>query len=490
MAREIPFYRSPSGLWIPHRATEAVATVPAASTDIPTLKFALVTVGYEMVYGGASTVDGIVDRLRHCALEQIVAHVGRISHKLQRYSGLEEHAEGQGRLALNIFGRKEAATIGQALRGADPTIDWNRRGVLFHERQTLNLLKVAFLALRPGDDPDDPADSLQPLGEALLMMNDIVDAGVSGLSASNSAQGRGLELYLFANTLFYQSRNELAEIARAHELFVQPNLEVEGADDLGKRLARATGSTPDFTWWALRALHAYYFAQDEETIDRGPVSLNRQTAFADNFDLTPEESERAFAVATLSAEDMKQQIEQTYSYRDLRPFDVLPFARHPLVAFGERVYYVSLPLLRDLAGMNLQHRFLDPNVFSREERDEFLQIRGRLFEDYLDRLLHRTFGDARYYGPEELATAPLTTSPATQPCTTVTRCFFLSSRLSSFLSPRASQSRLRTTKSECLEPSYGAPVRSMLPSDASRRGDTSTSGSTLRRSVATSRSRS
>lgn len=113
------------------------------------------------------------------------------------------------------------------------------KGVLFHERQTLDLLKLAFLTLP--HDGEDPADGpVEALGAALLMMNDLIDRDPTEGAVGEAASQR-LELYVLANMLFNQGKTDLAEIARVHELFVDPPVGKQTVADLRARLYKATG---------------------------------------------------------------------------------------------------------------------------------------------------------------------------------------------------------------------------------------------------------
>lgn len=381
----IPFYRAPSGLWLPLKDPPEP---PREMRRPAALEHSLVTVGYEMVCGRPSTVDGVVERLQQFSLRQVVYLVSRVTLRLGEYESMERRAEGQGTLAQKLFSARGLGRIAKALNAADPEVDWNTEGVLFHERQTLNLLKLAFLTLPCGvEEPE--SGSVEPLAEALLMMNDIIDRDPTGGATGEDASQK-LELYFLANMLFNQGKSELAEIARIHELLVEPPLDDDTVTDLHNRLERATGLNWEMTWFALRGFHAFFRSRKPEDVDNGQVSMARNDGFP-GFDFTDEELDKLYSVAAMPAVDLQQEIASGYSVDDIRPFDVLPFARHPLVTFEDDVFCMSLPLLRDLAGMNLQYRFMDDRVFNEEERRQFFQIRGRVFEDYLQRLLGRTF---------------------------------------------------------------------------------------------------
>lgn len=395
---QVPFHRRPSGLWVPGHPPPPGSRNQSSP---PELEHTLITVGYEMIFDVRPTIDDVIERLRQYSLQEVVYFISRITLMLGRYGKAETRQEGQFRLAQAAFSEATLQDIMSALSQADPEVDWNVQSVLFHERQTANLLKVAFLVLGLGNEGSGDG-AVEPLAEALLMMNDLIDPDPTE-GASGEEAARRMELYVLANTLFNQGKSPLAEISRAHELFIDPSLRVEGAGELAERLERATGMPPDLSWFSLRALDAFFRTRGEEQIDAGTVSMSRSTGFGD-FDFTTEELAGMFAVAALPARQLQQEIEEQYSLSDLRFFDVLPLARHPLVVFEDNVYCLSHPLLRDLAGMNIQYRFLDPNVFDERERDEFLRIRGRLFEDYLRRLLARTFGELRFVDDLQLKT--------------------------------------------------------------------------------------
>ena len=174
----------------------------------PLLRFVRITVGYEEAFGEVGSVNAVVERLNHYSLERIVEVISRITLITAYYSG-EDHAKGQAHVAAALFGKSVLQQIMRAVAARRGTkLDW-KNAVLFHERQTLNLLKIALLSM-PVDQPGAADDSLRPLGEALLMVNDLLDQGVVDSDPLDTDRKRAFELYLFANVFFNQSTSELA----------------------------------------------------------------------------------------------------------------------------------------------------------------------------------------------------------------------------------------------------------------------------------------
>lgn len=116
----IPFYRTRSGLWLPFQDPSEEAE---AQECPPGVEHTLITIGYEQVYGGDSTIGGIVERSRHFSLRQVIFLLSRITLRLREFRSLERRAEGQGQLALKLFSHRSIKRIAAALRDGAPNVD-------------------------------------------------------------------------------------------------------------------------------------------------------------------------------------------------------------------------------------------------------------------------------------------------------------------------------------------------------------------------------
>jgi hypothetical protein len=354
------------------------------------LAFVRTTIGYHDAFGQWPTIQDVVDRLRGYSLESVVSVAARISIVLSR-CGDDRFAEGQRLMLLNVFGQDNALGILQAVRQRRGVPVDLQNEVIFYERQTQNLLKIAFNVL-PVDPPTNPQSDLNALGQALLMMSDLLDEHMRGADPTTEDGKRAFQLDIFANTVFHQAKSELAEFARAHALFLRDRPDVRGHIDLEARLANVTGFPAEESWFVIRALHALYFVIDIDHLSVEPPALDMRAAFVAEHDFTQKQSESYFQIVAVSASSLTAVVKAAYPLSDLRYYDNLVFARNPIVYFGDRAWCMSLPLLRDAAGANFQHRFVDPLLFpNRRERDPFYAFRGELVDNYVAECLSRTF---------------------------------------------------------------------------------------------------
>jgi hypothetical protein len=349
---------------------------PSDASDIT--RFMLRTVGWKSLTGQMATLSDVVDRLKRYSLSQIVCMVSRVTLALSLEDAADKDGnqlrEGQMRILSRFLGDDSAKRIA-ALSGAgsDP-----KRAVVFHERQTLNVLKLAFLAIDFEPGSVDREHSTLPFIEALFMINDLIDAHLEGLDFSTDIGLAQLELYAAANILFNEESHMLRDYVRTHHLFIEqrPEVAVKGVVDVPSMLARATGLSAETTWYALMAILSKWLTLDWNDIDAGNIWQHRALWLDLRATLTQRERQQWLALAGIDAADLQSQIRADYSFQDPRYFDVLVFEKHPIVAFGDTLYCVSLPLLRRLPGSSLQHRFQNTSIFSSTETRAFLGTRG------------------------------------------------------------------------------------------------------------------
>ncbi len=371
---------SSGGLWLPAEA------VPEQLP--PALRFTLLTAGYEEVFGGRSTVDAILDRLKQSSTDALFSILGRIAAVLGAQPNPARRWATQVHIAERVFG-KRAALIWRRLResrGQDLDQD---RAVLFHERQVLNLFKLALLALPISRGSAD----LDSLGEALLMVNDLLDRGLDETRGGPDHTSE-LEMYIFANIVFNQHPDAVHELVRSYELYIDPRpelLDLPNAVNVPEWIRGATGLEAKVLWRVLYVLFGYWFSLDLKTISDGAHVLDLGW-FASMSKVSRAESEAFFRAVGRPVEELQAAVRRAYSLEDPRFFDVVEFAKTPLVFFGNTVHCTSVTLLRAAAGPNVQYRLLDDQKFSKEERRRFLDFRGSLYGDYIDRLFRRAFG--------------------------------------------------------------------------------------------------
>lgn len=371
-----------------------------ADPELADAKFVREMVGFnQLVETPVSSIGEIVARLNRFSSRQVVETISRISLTLTTFEN-DRFWMGQLKILLQLFGPERYKRLVKRLsaqrQGARDSLI-----VLFHERQTLNLLKVAFLVL--DDEPQSDDLSLDGIGEALLMLNDVLDSEIDGLDPSIEADRERLELYWFANSSFNRGGNPFADFARTHELFIRQHQELTDFIDLNRMLEDGTGEGAANTWYALWALHGSYFVLTPDEIDQHAGVIDASRFFSSEYGFSEADSRRLVGLVTRDVTDFQAAIRDAYSLENLRPFDLLTFVRSPVVSFDAVSFCVSLPLLRDAAGLNFQHRFIDPERFPDEGvRRAFLDYRGSLFGSYVENLLLRAFPGGRVLGSKLL----------------------------------------------------------------------------------------
>ena len=341
------------------------------------------------VYGEDPAWDDVADRLSGFGLGQVLVVLGGVSAILNSYEPLE----GQRRIVGALF--RDPERVGRAFQEC-----WDRRkhegvtGLLrfFTEQQVVAIAKVALLVCPHVTERS--AESVQPVGEALMMAADLCDREeASWLSPDTRSPGDpdAWLRYVVTNGTFNTSDNFMHAVARTHDLYLPDESIAEGAVDLRGRFEEITGLDPDFAWATGMALLANWQTVDPKS-DRppGPLSLD---AYMSALNITDREIgaiERLFAVDAGEARDTLR--ERGCGPDSLRPYDLQPLDRSPLVILDERLYCPSVRLLRSKLTTGLHHVFLQPGERNDDDaRHDYLTQAGHVFEQYVEALFHRIF---------------------------------------------------------------------------------------------------
>jgi len=280
--------------------------------------------------------------------------------------------------------------------------------LIFHEQQALNLLKAAFII--KGLDEGDNSEDLIALGKAFLIVTDLTEGEPGRLSASVDQDDSDYHdrwvSYILANSLFGSESVGSYALARCHDLYLtdKPDLLHCGSYvDLPAHLKAITGLYPTALWALTFTLASYWVTLTEKAISSAPMALNRASYFSDNFTFNDEETGAFYALCETDVRTLKEAVEQRYSADELRPFDILPFAKWPLVSFDERVYSVSLVQLMQKLTTGLHHIYLDESV-PVGDRQRYLTYMGNVFGDYVNQGLCRVFPplSGRYLNLDDL----------------------------------------------------------------------------------------
>jgi hypothetical protein len=400
---------TPGGLLLPARMR-----VRRNPTDGGGPLFMGLRLGAKQLLGVRGTWDGVRERLSHYSLAQVLDVLGRISAVLARG---QSDREIQHQLLLGLFDDDAVRRILTVVQ--QEAAQLRREGFgdltmcMFDELQIVNTAKGALLTLPP-DGADASGVSFAALGEALLMVSDLIEEAPGSLGDVDIHTGEGWQAalqHLLVNGLFHHSQHEVHVLARCQDLYLQdkPSLHDCGSYvDLPALVRCATGLEPDVLWPVMFALLGHTISIAARPDQASPI--RRADYFTKNFGFTVEESEAFFNLLTIDAAEMKSLLANSYSPSDMKPFHMLPLAQFPLIGIGGQVFCPSRHLLFDAVTHALYHRLLNAPGRSTSERHQFMIYVGEVFGDYVDRLLGRTFGGAlplmrRYIGANELRQA-------------------------------------------------------------------------------------
>jgi hypothetical protein len=248
------------------------------------MRNAIITVGWHQLTGQTATIDDVVSRLERYSVRQIVGFVGRITVVLaheSRENGAQSAWDRQVHIASGFLGPNGGRSLVDLARGREGSAFDPEHRAFFHERQTLNALKVALIVV-DADKPDDPTPSLVPFVEALFMLNDLIEPQEGSMGPATVDGQHAMELYIAANTLFNESPAVLSDFVRAHYLYVEarPEISVPGSVDVPAALAKAMGMDAVSGWCALFALYGNWATTSVSDVDGGRITANRREYLA------------------------------------------------------------------------------------------------------------------------------------------------------------------------------------------------------------------
>jgi hypothetical protein len=384
------------------------AVIEGANLRLVASRFAVVSLGARDLLGLRPTWDGVVERLRRYNLGRVLDLLGRVSAILDRYDGTAERDSTQIYVLRALFGPGSRAE-----RELDQWLDANRVAgnappfVLFHERQILNTAKAAFLALPVAAAPD--TEPPVALGEALLMVNDLIERDSSAMAhvdPASEAGRREWEQFLMATAMFEPNGVELHEVARGFLLYHtdRPHLRALGTYvDLPEMVSQITGVPSDALWRFVSSLNARGTTLDWDTWSTTTSSFDPHRYWGDSGIYSPAEVDGLLGFLAQDGHTLKTYVEENYRFDSMRPLSVLPFARRPVIMIGGRAFIPSMRRLRDKLVRGTHHLFIDPDLVPDSgQRKRYLDYLGLAFEDYVRDLLSRTYtGAIGRFIPEE-----------------------------------------------------------------------------------------
>ena len=416
------FYRSPaSGLFLPvgHSPRHGQQTSDLTPSVMENFH---VTVSWSDLYESVPTYDDVVARLGKYGLEMVLATLGAIS---RRISMPEDHHPIKPQRAIISRMFDNPGQLGNDIEAwrrdlADAEFGAPSIVKVFHELQLMTAAKIALLAVPPADPADGPS-SFQAFGEAMLMVNDLVDRHTESHKLTGSIHGdSGLKRwisYVVRNRLFHSGGNLEHALARSYDMYLtdRPHLRGKtGYTNLPDLFERITNARPDLAWVAM------FGALASTETDHPKVLLTGDT-FLEALNLHSDEERAVFALFTARADTLRQQLKSAgFGADDLRVFDPLPLSAAPVVEVNGKAYCPSVVLLHRKITRGWFHSFLT-GLEDEDESGSFLAYMGPVFEDYIDTLLRRVFprGSARYIGPDVLDSPAL---PSSKKCDGLVVC--------------------------------------------------------------------
>ena len=361
------------------------------------------------VCGEDPTWADVADRLSQFGLGQVLVALGGVSAVLNSY----EPIEGQRRIILALF--RDHERVGRAFQACRDRLKFEGATdqptmpdplLFFTEPQVVAVAKIALLVCPHVTERS--SGSFQPVGEALMMAADLIGREESvGLTPDiRSAGSRDAWLrFVVMNGLFNASDNFRSALARTHDLYLRdgpgPGTN-DGSIDLRRRFREITGLDPDFAWAMGFSLFANWRTVDPKS-DRppGPLSLE---AYMSALNITGAECAAIRKLFAVDAGEARDTLRKRGCGPDsLRPYDVQPLDRSPLVSLEGRLYCPSVQLLRWKLTAGLHHVFLQPSEQNDSaSRSRYFEYAGRVFENYVEALLRRVFPqEARRYVSEK-----------------------------------------------------------------------------------------
>lgn len=345
------------------------------------------------VYREEPSWEDVADRLSGFGLGQVLLALGGVSAVLNSYEPLQ----GQRRIIQALF--RQPDEVGRDFQAFANRM--KREGVtdlvrFFSEQQVVAISKIALLVCRHVTERS--AKSLEPIGEALIMAADLIDRedDLTHTADIRSPSSRDAWLrFIVMNGLFNASDGFAPSLARTHDLYLSDGPGLDDGDnravDLRGRFEEITGLDPDFAWAMGMALFANWRTVDPKS-DRppGPLSLE---VYMSALNITDDEIEALTNLFAVDSEAAKVTLlKHGCGPGALRPYDIEPLDRTPLVSLEGRLYCPSVRLLRWKLTTGLHHVFLrrsDRNDATR--RQEYFKYAGQRFEGYVDTLLRRVY---------------------------------------------------------------------------------------------------
>lgn len=378
-------------LWVPKRAQQRSPQGKSQGF----LDYVYIALSYRDLDGQEPSWQKLGEVIEPYSLQRIVDIVCRINAALYN-AKVPQEPETQARICHGLFGEEAETVLAVADRlGQEMKREGNQAPIqLFYGTQTLTFLKAAFL-LKPLTASDRAIDNVG-IGKALLMITDLINGdpgNILNLEPSDPDYRDNWLQYILINSLSADRHVDQKAFARSYDLYLtdKPALVSCGSYlDLPATLHNVTSLDPKALWSAVFALVAHWATISVEKVGNTSVAINRSSYFSTHFRFSEEEVDRFFALVATDATTLQQEIQSKYTITDIKPFHILPFARWPLVTFGDQVYSVSVKLLMEKLTRGLHDVYLEQNP-PWQQRERYLNYIGKIFEDYVEQIFARIY---------------------------------------------------------------------------------------------------
>jgi hypothetical protein len=363
--------------------------------------FLRVTPSAEDLLGEKASIDGVVERLKGIAPSQVFATLSTISAWLyqRRNDGVERDLKTQGDITRFLF----PAGANGVLKGV---LDWftnDSRGALpglFHELQLINMAKVACIV--GADWQPHASKNPDAMGEALLMLNDLISSPPEGDPSSSMAW----QEYFSANAHFHHRDNQLHEQARTHELYFGSASGSPDPRSLHSRTTRLLGTTARDYWVTWQLFSSYWQTLFMNDAVKSPI-LNT-AYYAQHLSLPPATVDLYRRLVARDVRAVVERCKRDYTLTELRPyhFDALREAPILLLDDGNAVC-PSVHLLNQRPTRGLFDSLWE--LEAEPQRQNLASDLGEAFNRYIGASLARSFGAraGHVYVPDQLLEAAL-----------------------------------------------------------------------------------
>jgi hypothetical protein len=343
------------------------------------------------------TLAGIQERLQRYSLFEVLETLGRMNAVLRDTGPRSSNAQVLLLSALfapedvrRMLGRLDTIMRQDAAEspGRRPTPP-----AIFEPRLLAAMAVLAGSTLPPiGAPTGAPRDGL---GEALMMLNDLIETVLSPVGADPATpEGRLRWVHYFAVAAFARGHDPMVQaVVRTAEIYLDAHDDLRDDPhyvDLAALFEEATGLTLDAYVFVTVALIGTMLEVTARTAATKSALISKD--FFGGF--PPEMRARFLALAGQDSATFCQEAAKAWPPGALRPITLLPVEQSPLVRNDEGPVCLSVQLLERRLTAGLYHVLLNARGGDehRKFRQRYQQFIGRVFERYVERATRRIGG--------------------------------------------------------------------------------------------------